>query len=68
MITTAQDRVAALRRSLMRVKPEYFSWPIEEQESYRVAIPEDDWFRIRQTVLQTLAALGKQRGWAQNRR
>jgi hypothetical protein len=54
MITTAQDRVAALRRALMRGKPEYFSWPIEQQESYRVAIPEADWFRIRQTVLQAL--------------
>jgi hypothetical protein len=54
MITTTQDRVAALRRALMRVKPEYFSWPIEQQESYRVAMPEEDWFRIRQTVLHAL--------------
>ncbi len=54
MITTTQDRVAALRRALMRVKPEYFSWPVEQQESYRAVMPEEDWFRIRQTVLQAL--------------
>jgi hypothetical protein len=54
VIIPEQDRVAALRRALMRVTPEYFSWPTEQQERYRVAMPEEDWFRIRQTVLQSL--------------
>lgn len=54
MKTPAQEEGAVLRRAIMQVKPEYFSWPIEKQEKYRVAMPSEDWFRIRQQVMQSL--------------
>lgn len=38
----------------MRVNPEYFAWPIEAQERYRVSMPEHDAFRLRQEVVKTL--------------
>lgn len=50
----AQDRDAILRHAITQVKPAYFSWPIEEQEKYRVALPPDEWFRIQQIVLRAL--------------
>jgi hypothetical protein len=49
-----QQPEAALRRSLMRVKPEYFSWPKEEQEKYRVHLPDEDDFRLRKSVINEL--------------
>src|SRR4029450_7783763 len=51
---TAGAREASLRRAIMRVKPEYFSWPLDGQERYRVTMPEADDFRIRQAVLKAL--------------
>ncbi len=45
---------AALRQALMRVKPEYFSWSQEEQEHYGLNIPDNDDFRIRQSLYKTL--------------
>jgi hypothetical protein len=50
----AQERDAILRHAITQVKPDYFSWPIEEQEKYRVAMPPDEWFRIVQIVLRSL--------------
>ena len=44
----------ALRQTLMRVNPEYFAWPIETQERYRVRMPEHDAFRLRQALLKAL--------------
>lgn len=44
----------ALRQALMRVNPEYFAWPIEAQERYRVSMPERDAFRVRQELLKAL--------------
>lgn len=44
----------ALRRALMRVNPEYFAWPLEAQERYRVSMPEHDAFRLRQELLKAL--------------
>src|ERR1039457_6170003 len=44
----------ALRRAFMRVNPDYFVWPIEAQERYRVSMPEKDAFRIRQALLKAL--------------
>ena len=38
----------------MRVKPEYFSWPPDVQERYRVRMPDADDFRIRQAVFKAL--------------
>lgn len=48
------EREPILRRALVRVKPDYFSWPLEAQEQYRVTMPEDDTFHIQQVVLQGL--------------
>jgi len=45
---------AALRRALMRVKPEYFSWSREEQEQYGVKLPDREDFLIRQALYKTL--------------
>jgi hypothetical protein len=47
----------ALKRALMRVKPEYFSWTIDAQKQYRVAMPDVDMFRIRQALLKTLFSI-----------
>ncbi len=44
----------ALRQSIIRVKPAYFSWSQEEQERYRVALPKEDDFRINQYLFQKL--------------
>src|ERR1035438_6145030 len=44
----------ALRRAFMRVKPDYFTWPVEEQERYRVSMPGKDAFRIRQVLLKAI--------------
>ena len=38
----------------MRVKPDYFSWPVEALERYRVSMPERDAFRIRQVLLKAI--------------
>ena len=44
----------ALRRALMKVRPEYFGWLPTEQERYGVAIPEEDHERLCQALLQEL--------------
>lgn len=54
---SASEQEAALRRALMRVKPEYFAWPVADQERYRVGMPEQDAFRIEQAVVRSLFAL-----------
>jgi hypothetical protein len=51
---SAGERAAVSRRTIIRVKPEYFSWPPDVQERYRVNMPDEDNFRIRQTVLKAL--------------
>lgn len=51
---SAGEREAILRRAIIRVKPEYFAWPPDVQERYRVTMPDDDDFRIRQAVLKAL--------------
>ena len=53
-LLSASEREAVLRRALIRVKPEYFSWPVEAQERYRLDMPEEDDFRLRQTLLKSL--------------
>jgi len=57
MILSDSEKPAALKRALMRVKPEYFSWPIEAQEKYRVAMPDMEMFRIRQALLKALFSI-----------
>lgn len=54
---SASEQEAALRRAIMRVKPEYFAWPVADQERYRVGMPEQDTFRIEQAVVRSLFAL-----------
>ncbi len=53
-IYSNSDKEAALRRTLMRVKPEYFSWSKDEQEQYGANIPEDEDFRITQSLYKIL--------------
>jgi hypothetical protein len=53
--TAVQSEIdPALRRAFMWVNPDYFVWPVEEQERYRVSMPEGDAFRIRQALLKEL--------------
>jgi hypothetical protein len=51
---SARKRQAALRHAIIGVKPEYYSWPTEAQERYRVSIPDEDSFRINQALLKAL--------------
>ena len=44
----------ALRRAVMKVRPEYFGWSRKEQERYGVAIPEPDHDRLSQALLEEL--------------
>lgn len=43
-----------MRRALMKVRPEYFSWPREQQERYGVAIPVDDQKRLDVALMREL--------------
>jgi len=49
-----QDRSAALRQAIIRVQPDYFSWTEDQQERYRLQVPDKDDFRIRQLLLKNL--------------
>lgn len=49
-----QDMDAALRRAIIRIWPDYFSWPERRQEQRRLQTSREDDFRIRQTVIQSL--------------
>lgn len=51
---SANASQAALRRAIIAANPDYFSWPAEAQERYRVNLPDEDDFRIRQTLLKAL--------------
>ncbi len=50
----ARQREAALRRAIIGAKPEYYSWPPDVQERYRVNMPEEDLSRVQQGLLQAL--------------
>lgn len=43
-----------LRRAIIKVIPGYFSWDEKRQEQYRVDIPEEDSFKIKQFLLKEL--------------
>lgn len=43
-----------LRRAVMKVRPEYFTWPAEQQERYGSAIPEPDRAALDATLLAEL--------------
>jgi hypothetical protein len=51
---SAHEREALVRRALIRVKPEYFSWSPANQERYRMTMSKHDRFRLEQTVLKSL--------------
>lgn len=45
---------AVFRQTMIAVKPDYFSWTPEAQERYRLDMPEEDYFRVRQVLLKSL--------------
>lgn len=44
----------ALRRAVMKVRPDFFGWSLEAQERYGAAIPEGDRARLDQALLAEL--------------
>jgi hypothetical protein len=54
MTEQTQERETILRQAIMQIKPEYFSWPLDEQEKYRVALPPDEWSHIKEFVVRSL--------------
>ncbi len=48
------DMNPALRRGLMRANPGYFAMSIEEQERYRVSMPDEDEFIIEQQIFHDM--------------
>ncbi len=51
---TTSDREATLRRAIIRAIPEYYAWPETEQERYRLSVPKEQDFLIRQALLNSL--------------
>lgn len=45
---------AAVRRAIIAVRPDYFSWSAEVRERYRATMPESDRRRIRRSLLNDL--------------
>ena len=41
----------------MRVNPDYFAWSLEAQERYRLNMPDQDAFRLRQELVKALFGL-----------
>jgi hypothetical protein len=48
------DQQAILRRAIIRAIPGYYLWPETEQERYRLSVPKEQYFLIRQAVLRSL--------------
>jgi len=44
----------AFRDAILQVKPDYFSWDQSQQEIYRVKMPDEDYFKIKQSLLLNL--------------
>ena len=51
---SSSDREAILRRAIIRAIPEYYAWPETERERYRLSVPKEQDFLIRQAVLRSL--------------
>jgi hypothetical protein len=51
---TTSDRETTLRRAIIRAIPEYYAWPETEQDRYRLSVPKEQDFLIRQAVLRSL--------------
>ena len=47
-----------LRRALMHVNPAYFHWPVEQQERYRLTMPDDHAFLIERQLFKELFVVG----------
>lgn len=43
-----------LRRTMMRVRPEFFSWPRQKRERYGASLPEEDKHRLDQALMKEL--------------
>ncbi|MCP4626618.1 MAG: hypothetical protein GY850_24400 [bacterium] len=43
-----------LKKAIIKIVPDYFSWNQKRQEQYRVDTPEEDAFKIRQFLLREL--------------
>jgi hypothetical protein len=43
-----------LKKAIIKIVPDYFSWDKKHQEQYRVDTPEQDAFKIRQFLLREL--------------
>lgn len=54
MFPDLRERQAALRRAIIGVRPDYFAWPEEARERYRVTMPAGDGFRIKKALLAAL--------------
>lgn len=54
MNPTQTDKDAILRRAIIRVWPDYFSWTEPQRERYRLQRSREDDFRIRQAMVQSL--------------
>ena len=50
----SSSREAILRRAIIRAIPDYYSWPDMEREQYRLSVPKEQDFLIRQAVLRSL--------------
>ena len=46
--------IPELIRAIMKFVPDYFTWNEEQQEEYRIQIPEEDEFNIRQFLMLEL--------------
>ncbi len=54
MRVTPTEKDVVLRRAIIRVWPDYFSWPETKQEQFRLQLSSEDDFRIKQAVVQSL--------------
>ena len=55
-----------LRRAMMRVRPEFFSWPPQEREHYGANLPEKDKHRLDQALMKELFG-ARLRWWKKDR-
>lgn len=53
-IQAKTQQAAAVRRAIMSVVPEYFSWPTEVQERYRATLSHEDYLCLRQVLLKII--------------
>jgi hypothetical protein len=59
---TVQRWRPELRRAMMRVRPEFFSWPPQKRERYGASIPQEDKNRLDQALMKELFG-ARMRSW-----